>query len=248
MIHVLVNGACGRMGREVISQIESSTNFEISCGIDSKKDAAFFPIYSSPYDVKEKVDVIIDFSVPEASMQILKYAKEKNIPIVIATTGFSEKQKQIIKESSKYIAIFQSANMSYETHLMASLLKKVAKALPESDVEIVETHHRNKLDAPSGTALLLADSINDALDNQMDYCYSRHERREKRPQKEIGFSSIRGGTEAGKHAVLFLGENETLEITHTVTSRSVFAKGALKAAEFIVSKPNGFYSMDDLVI
>ena len=137
--------------------------------------------------------------------------------------------------------------MSYEINLMASLLRKVTNSLPDSDIEIIETHHRNKVDAPSGTALLLADSINDALNSQMDYCYSRHERREKRPQKEIGFSSIRGGTEAGKHSVLFLGDNETLEITHTATSRSVFAKGALKAAEFVLKQENGFYCMDDLL-
>lgn len=247
MIKVLVNGACGRMGREVASQIQASPNFEVSCGVDNQTESLHFPVYSSPCDVKEKFDVIIDFSIPEASMNILKYAKERNIPIVIATTGFSEEQKQLINDTAQYIPIFQSANMSYEINLMASLLRKVAKSLPESDIEIIETHHRNKIDAPSGTALLLADSINNSLDDTMDYCYSRHERREKRPQKEIGFSSIRGGTETGKHTVLFLGENETLELTHTATSRSVFAKGALKAAEFIVKQENGFYNMDDLV-
>lgn len=247
MLQVLVNGACGRMGREVISQITNSPLFELACGIDTKLDELCFPIYKSPYDVKETVDVIIDFSVPEASLSVLKYAKEKHIPIVIATTGFSKEQENIIADTANYIPIFKSANMSYEINLIANLLSKIATSLSDSDIEIVETHHRNKIDAPSGTALLLADSINNALNNTMDYCYSRHERRKKRTDKEIGFSCIRGGTEAGKHSVLFLGENETLEISHTVTSRSVFAKGALKATEFIINKQNGLYSMKNII-
>ena len=248
MINVLINGVNGRMGQEVLKAINSSSDFEVSCGVDIMENSAYpFPIYTNTNLIKEKIDVIIDFSIPEATMNILEYAMENRIPTVIATTGFSEEQLNKISEYSKFIPIFRSGNMSYEVNVMSDLVSKLAVLLKDSDIEIIETHHRNKIDAPSGTALILADSINEALNNKMDYQYNRHSVRQKRPDNEIGIHSIRGGTEVGKHTVMFLGDNETFEITHTVTSRSIFAKGALKAAEFLVSQENGLYNMKNLI-
>lgn len=248
MINVLINGINGRMGQEVLNQVNNSENFKVCCGVDKFNNKEYsFPVYDNVTSIKEIPDVIIDFSVPEASINILEFAKSNNVPIVIATTGFSDEQLNIIKEASKIIPVFRSGNMSYEINVMADVVAKLAKQLNNSDIEIIETHHRNKLDAPSGTALILADSINDALDNKMDYQYDRHKSRQKRPDNEIGIHSIRGGTEVGKHTVMFLGENETIEITHTATSRSIFAKGSLKAAQFLVKQKNGMYNMKDLI-
>ena len=247
MFKILINGINGRMGQEVLKQVNSSNDFEVCCGVDKFDNNLGFPTYTDINLIKEIPDIIIDFSIPEASINILEFAKEKNIPIVIATTGFSDEQLSIIEDYSKIIPIFRSGNMSYEINIMADIVSKLALQLKDSDIEIVETHHRNKIDSPSGTALILADSINDSLNNQMDYQYNRHSVRQKRPDKEIGIHSIRGGTEVGKHTVLFLGENETLEITHTVTSRSIFAKGSLKAAKFLVSQNAGLYNMKDLI-
>lgn len=248
MLKVLINGINGRMGQEVLKQVNSSTDFEVCCGVDKFNDKeTSFPIYTDVNSIKEVPDVIIDFSIPEASMNILEFAKDKKIPAVISTTGFSDEQLHTIEEYSKSIPVFRSGNMSYEINIMADIVSKLATRLKGSDIEIVETHHRNKLDAPSGTALILADSINEALDNQKEYQYNRHSVRQKRPDNEIGIHSIRGGTEVGKHTVMFLGENEKLEITHTVTSRSIFADGALKAAKFLVNKNKGLYNMKDLI-
>ena len=248
MINVLINGINGRMGQEVLNQVNSSEEFEVCCGVDKYNNKDYpFPVYDNVNSIKEIPDVIIDFSVPEASMNILEFAKSKNVPIIIATTGFSHEQLNVINDASKVIPVFRSGNMSYEINIMADIVAKLAKQLTNSDIEIIETHHRNKLDAPSGTALILADSINEALDNKMEYQYNRHSVRQKRPDNEIGIHSIRGGTEVGKHTVMFLGENETLEITHTVTSRSIFANGALKAAKFLAHQKNGLYNMKDLI-
>ena len=236
------------MGQEVLKQVQISSNFNVVCGVDKNTEGDYnFPIYSSTNDIKEAIQVIIDFSIPVASLNILKYAEERNIPIVIATTGFSEEDLKVIENYSEKISVFKSANMSYEVNLMADLVAKMATKLPDSDIEIVEIHHNKKVDSPSGTALLLADSINNALDNKMTYEYNRQAKREKRSEKEIGIHSVRGGTVVGKHSVMFFGENESFEIVHTSDSKSVFAKGALKAAEFIVGQNAGLYSMKNLV-
>lgn len=248
MIKVLINGINGRMGQEVLTAINNSSNFEVCCGVDKfSATSSPFPIYSNINNIIEKPDIIIDFSIPEATMNILEYAKQTAIPIVIATTGFSQDQLLKIDEYSKFIPIFKSSNMSYEVNIMADIIAKLAKQLPDSNIEIIETHHKNKIDSPSGTALILADSINNALDNKMDYQYNRQSLKQKRPENEIGIHSIRGGTEVGKHTVMFLGNNESFEITHTVTSRSIFANGALKAAKFLLNQGNGLYSMKDLI-
>ena len=247
MLKVLINGINGRMGQEVLNQINLSDDFEICCGVDKSDNNLNFPTYTDANLIKELPDIIIDFSIPEATMNILQFAKERNIPIVIATTGFSDEQLSMIEQISKLIPVFRSGNMSYEVNIMADIVSKLATQLKDSDIEIIETHHRNKIDSPSGTALILADSINDTLNNEMEYQYNRHSVRQKRPDKEIGIHSIRGGTEVGKHTVMFLGENETFEITHTVTSRSIFAKGALKAAKFLVDQNAGMYDMKNLI-
>lgn len=249
MIKVLINGCNGKMGQELSKKILETQDIEVLCGVD-KIDTGdnHFPVFTNIPDINLIPDVIIDFSVPIATFPILEFAKEKHIPIVIATTGFTEKGEQKIQEISKVLPIFKSSNMSYEINLMSKIVATLAQKLPDSDIEIVETHHNRKIDSPSGTALILADSINKACDNSFNYEYNRHAKREKRSRKEIGIHSIRGGTEAGKHSVIFFGNNESLEITHNVTSRSVFADGAIKAANFIVHKDNGLYSMNDLCI
>lgn len=160
--------------------------------------------------------------------------------------GFSDDYLKKIEEYSEEFPIFRSSNMSYEINLIAKLVSELAKKLSDSDIEIVETHHNRKIDSPSGTALILADSINEALNNEMHYEYNRHSKREKRDKKEIGIHSIRGGNEVGKHSVIFFGNNESLEITHNVNSRAVFASGAIKAAKFIVHKDYGLYNMNDI--
>lgn len=248
MINVLLSGANGKMGSEVIEAIGRVEDFKIVCGFDREEtNQNGFPVYNSIDKISEKVDVIIDFSVPVATFEILKYAKKNKTPIVIATTGFSKEELEKIKEISTEIPVFRSSNMSLDINLMASLIQKVAEVLTDADIEIVETHHNRKVDSPSGTAILLADAINEVLTEKKGYTFDRMQKREKRNKNEIGFSSIRGGNIVGEHSVKFFGESETLEITHTAYSRQVFAEGAVNAARFIVTKEPGLYDMKCLV-
>lgn len=236
------------MGKEIIQAVKKQEGIKIVCGFDLKENNEYdFPIYNNLSNITQKIDVIIDFSSPVATFEILKYAIENKIPTVIATTGFSKEQLEKIKELSTKIPIFRSANMSLEINLVANVLQKIAKVLKESDIEITETHHNQKVDSPSGTAILLADAINQAFEEKKEYNFDRMQKREKRSKNEIGFSSIRGGNIVGEHTVQFFGENETLEITHRAYSRQVFAEGALKAAKFLVEQPTGLYNMEDLV-
>ena len=242
------------MGNEVIAAINNfnknnsdSERINIVCGFDKEESNVDFPIYNDINNIKENVDVIIDFSVPIATFEILKYARKNKTPIVIATTGFSKEQLEEIEELSKEIPIFRSSNMSLDINLMASIIQKVAEVLTDADIEIIETHHNRKVDSPSGTAILLADAINEVLDNKKQYTFDRMQKREKRNKNEIGFSSVRGGNIVGEHTVAFFGENETLEITHKAYSRQVFAEGALQAAWFIKDKENGLFNMKNLV-
>lgn len=248
MINVLVNGCNGKMGQEVVNQIEQNSDFLVLAGFD-KEDLGntSYPVYTNLSSITVKPDVIIDFSVPIATLNILEYAKDSSIPVVIATTGLSDQQIRTVEEYSKSIPIFKSANMSYDINLMAKILSQIAPILKDSDIEIIETHHNRKVDAPSGTALLLADTINKSLENSMEYNFDRFSSREKRKPNEIGFSSIRGGNIVGEHTVKFYSPYETFEISHTSYSRSVFAEGALKATKFIINQPAGLYSMDDLL-
>lgn len=245
---VLVNGCNGKMGQEVSKEVKLAQDMDVVCGVDRIDTGDNdFPVFTKISDIDIIPDVIIDFSVPQASLSILEFAKKNHIPTVIATTGFSEQEMKKVEKYSESLPIFKSANMSYEINVMAKIVSELAQKLENSDIEIVETHHNRKIDSPSGTALILADSINKSLNNEMTYEYNRHAKREKRTKKEIGIHSIRGGTEVGKHTVIFFGDNESFEITHNCTSRSVFARGAIKAAEFILHKDNGLYSMNDLV-
>lgn len=248
MIKVLINGCNGRMGQVLAKEIDRFPNLLLVCGFDINDNGKnTFPVYSNIDDIKEKPDVIVDFSIPCATFNILKYARKENVPVVIATTGFTKEQLDEIKEISKSIPVFQSSNMSFDINLMKKVVAEVAKNLKGTDIEIVETHHNRKVDAPSGTAVLLADAINEVMDEKLEYNFNRHDIHEKRNPNEIGFSSIRGGNIVGEHSVMFFGEHETFEIKHTSYSRDVFAEGALKACEFIASQPAGLYGMDDMV-
>lgn len=248
MIKVLINGCNGRMGQVLVNEIDRFSELLLVGGFDIRDEGKnTFPVYSNIEDIKEKPDVIVDFSVPVSTFNILKYAVSNKVPVVIATTGFTKEQLEEIKEISNQIPIFQSSNMSFDINLMKKIVAEVAKNLKGTDIEIVETHHNRKVDAPSGTAILLANAINDVMDEKLNYNFNRHDIHEKRNPNEIGFSSIRGGNIVGEHSVMFFGEHETFEIKHTSYSRDVFAEGALKAAVFIASQKPGFYGMDDMV-
>lgn len=245
---VLVNGCNGKMGQEVAKQIKLTEGVDVLCGVDRNDSGDnSFPVFTNVNDIDLIPDVIIDFSAPVSSFSILDFARKNNVPTVIATTGFSDKEMEKIEEISKLIPIFKSANMSYEINLMSKIVCEIATKLRDSDIEIVETHHNRKIDAPSGTALLLANDINKALENEKEFVYDRHSKREARKKTEIGISSIRGGTEVGSHSVIFFGDNESFEIKHNCSSRSVFANGAIKAAKFLEHKNAGLYNMNDLL-
>ena len=248
MIKLLVNGCNGKMGQTVCKLAKENENFELIGGFDIKElEESNIVTYIKFEDIIEKPDVIIDFSVPVATFKILEYARHNNIPIVIATTGFTGEEEVKIAEYAKCIPIFKSANMSFDVNMMKNLVKQIAPKLKDTDIEITETHHNRKIDSPSGTAQMLADAINEALDNKYHCEYNRHSKHEKRDKYEIGMNSIRGGNIVGEHTVQFFGESETFEIKHTTYSRDVFAEGAIKASQFIVNKPNGLYNMDDLI-
>ena len=247
MLEVMVNGCYGKMGQIVCDLIEQNENLVLKCGFDKNITGEFaFPVYDKIENIVEKPDVIIDFSIPVATLTILQYAVSNHVPIVIATTGFTNEEELIIKEASKKIPIFKSANMSYDIMIMKKLVQWLAPLLKNTDIEITETHHNRKIDSPSGTAQMLADSINKSLGNSLYYEYNRHDQHEKRNKNEIGINSIRGGNIVGEHTVQFFGEYETFEIKHTSYSRNLFAEGALKAADFIVTKSNGLYNMEDM--
>lgn len=246
-MNILLNGATGRMGKEVIKKVAEEKDLNITCGVGIGENNEKFPIYENTKDIKEKIDVIIDFSIPKASLNILEYARKNKIPVVIATTGFSDEELKVIKKASEEIPVFRSSNMSLDINLMAKIVQEIARVLNDTDIEIIETHHNRKVDSPSGTAILLADAINEVLENKKTYTFDRMQKREKRSKDEIGFSSIRGGNIVGEHTVQFFGENETLEIKHTSYSRQVFVEGALKAAKFIVNKNSGLYDMRSMV-
>lgn len=247
MLEVMVNGCSGKMGQIVCDLVEQNEDLILKCGFDKNVTGEFaFPVFDNIQNITERPDVIVDFSVPVATFNILQYAVKNHVPIVIATTGFSNEEEKIIEEYSKQIPIFKSANMSYDIMIMKKLVQWLAPLMKDTDIEVTETHHNRKIDSPSGTAQMLADSINDSLGNSLHCEYNRHDKREKRDKNEIGMNSIRGGNIVGEHVVQFFGEFETFELKHTSYSRNVFAEGALKAAKFLVTKPDGLYSMEDM--
>ena len=247
MLNVLVNGCNGKMGNVVCELIAERDNMQVIAGFDkvSYSDSKF-PIFTDINSINITPDVIIDFSLPVATLNILDYAKINKIPMVIATTGFTPEQTDEIESASKVIPIFKSANMSFDIMVMKKLVAWLAPLMKNTDIEIIESHHNRKVDSPSGTAQMLADTINEALDNKLHCEYNRHDKHEKRDKNEIGMSSIRGGNIVGEHTVQFIGNFETFEIKHTSYSRNVFAEGALKATEFIVNQQPGLYSMEDM--
>lgn len=248
MIKVFVNGCNGTMSKQVLLEINKSEDMTVVGGFDKEPNKAYdFPVYTDINKIKVDADVIIDFSVPSATLEILTYAKKSQTPIVIATTGFSNTDLLMIEEASHSIPIFRSSNMSFDIAVMKKVIASLSHILEGTDIEIIETHHNRKLDAPSGTALALADAINKEFDNSYEYVYSRHERREPRNKREIGISSVRGGNIVGEHSVQFFGPYETFEIKHIAHSRSVFAQGAIKAAKFLIRQKPGSYSMEDLM-
>jgi 4-hydroxy-tetrahydrodipicolinate reductase len=223
---------------------------EIVAGVDAfGSKYAQFPVYASLDECKEEADVIIDFSTASAMSGLFAYSAARGIPVVVCTTGLSEEQTAAMKETSSRVAVLKSANMSLGINLLQTLLAEAAPKLAAAgfDIEVVEKHHNQKIDAPSGTALALADSINDAMDGAYTYVYDRSARRQKRPEKEIGISAVRGGTIVGDHDVIFAGEDEVITFSHRAYSRAVFGKGAVEAAKFLAGKQPGFYTMHDVL-
>ncbi|MDP4152979.1 MAG: 4-hydroxy-tetrahydrodipicolinate reductase [Bacillota bacterium] len=249
MVRILLSGALGKMGRTVAACVEEDENCSIVAGLDRFEDiAGSFPVYSSADKITEAADVIIDFSHPSALPAVLDYAVSKKIPAVIATTGLSQFDMDKVSEASKIVPIFRSANMSLGINLLLNLVSKAAAVLQNGfDIEVIEKHHNQKLDAPSGTALMITDAISKSLDYAPHYMYDRHSRRAKREKTEIGIHSIRAGNITGEHEVLFASAEEMIEIKHTAVSKGVFASGAINAAKFLVGKQSGIYSMTDLV-
>lgn len=249
MINILLCGVCGKMGHMVAKATSEFDGAVIAAGYDIKTSSEFdFPIYTDIDEVKEKIDVIIDFSHPSMTDKILDYASENIIPAVICTTGLTGEQVSHVKTASEKTAIFYSANMSLGINLLIDLVQRAAKVLEDKfDIEIIEKHHNQKLDAPSGTALAIADAISETVSYETEYTYDRHNVRKKRDKEEIGIHSMRGGTIVGEHSVIFAGTDEVVEIKHTATSKEVFAVGAVKAAAFLAGAKPGMYSMKDLI-
>lgn len=249
MVKIIMNGCNGHMGKTVCNLVSKESGCEIVAGIDIVESNATFPVYTNVNDCDMPADVIIDFSTANAVPAILDYAVSKKIPIVICTTGLSEETLKMVEEASKIIPVFRSANMSVGINLIASLLKKAVKMLDDAnfDIEIVEKHHNQKIDAPSGTALLLADSMNETMENKYEYIYDRSSVRKKRDKKELGIHAVRGGTIVGEHSVIFAGKDEVIEFKHSAMSKEIFAVGAVKAAKFIAGKPSGKYDMQDVM-
>lgn len=250
MIRIIMNGCNGRMGR-VISEIAAGeTETEIAAGIDIIEGGNHpYPVYTDITACDIEADVVIDFTTAKAIDGLLEYCIQKKLPLVLCTTGLSAGQLDRVKKASEVIPILRSANMSLGINTMMKLLQVAAQVFAAAgyDMEIVEKHHRNKLDAPSGTAIALADAINEVLPEPYEYVYDRSERREKRPDKELGISAVRGGTIVGEHEVFFCGQDEVIEIKHTAYSRAVFAKGAVEAAKYLAGKAPGLYSMKDVI-
>ena len=250
MIKILMHGCNGKMGRMITELVKNDDGAVIAAGVDTYTGIANdYPVYESIDQCDTDVDVVIDFSNAGAVDALLDYCAEKKIPVVLCTTGLSEEQLEKVRETSEKTAVLKSANMSVGINLLLKLLKDAAKVLGNAgyDIELVERHHNQKLDAPSGTALALADSINEALNGEYHYVYDRSQVRQKRDAKEIGISAVRGGTIVGDHEVIFAGTDEVIEFRNSAYSRNVFAKGAVEAAKFLAGKETGMYDMGDVI-
>lgn len=249
MTRIAISGACGRMGRVIARLCKEREDCTVVAGIDKLAEKYDdFPVYKSVFDMTEKPDVIIDFSHPSALDDLLSYCKINGVPAVFATTGYSDEERARITSASAEIPVFFTFNMSLGINLLVELARKATQILGgEFDIEIVEKHHNRKKDAPSGTAVMIAEAINEELNNTKHYVYDRHSVRKPRDKSEIGIHSVRGGTIVGEHDVIFAGHDEVITISHSAQSREVFAAGAVNAAVFLCGKPAGLYAMSDLI-
>lgn len=250
MTKIVIFGANGKMGKTIYSCIKEREDFTVVGGVDLYTEQyADFPIVDSPAKLPEKPDVIIDYSNPASLDSILEYCLSTGVPVVLATTGYSDEQINKIRSASQQIPVFFTFNMSLGINLLVQLAKKAASVLGDQfDIEIVEKHHNQKIDAPSGTAIMLANAINETLDNSKHYVYDRHSQRKKREKSEIGMHSVRGGTIVGEHDVIFAGHDEVITLSHSASSKTVFAEGSINAAGYIKDKKPGLYDMSELVI
>ena len=249
MIKIIMNGCNGKMGQVISRLVEEDDECQIVAGIDiNTEEKNSYPVFSNPFDFNGEADVMIDFSHPSCFENMLSYCEKRALPVIICTTGLSSEQKAIMSEAAKKTPVFFSANMSLGINLIIALAKEATKLLEGNfDIEIVERHHNQKIDAPSGTALAIADAIDETLSYPAEYVYDRHSVRRKRKSTEIGLHAVRGGTIVGDHEVIFAGTDEVIELKHSAHSKEVFAVGAIKAAKFMCGKPNGMYSMNDLI-
>ncbi len=248
MLKAILVGASGKMGGYITECAANDSDIEIIAGVDKVNIGQKYPIFNSFESLNTKADVIIDFSNVALLDSILNYATKTNTAVVIATTGYNEEQIAKIKAAAKQIPIFFTFNMSIGVNLLCSLAKKAATVLGNDfDVEIIEKHHNLKIDAPSGTAIMLANAVNEQFNDSYNYEYDRHSKRAKRPKNEIGIHSVRGGTIVGEHDVIFAGRDEVITLSHQATSKEVFAVGAIRAAKFITSKQPGLYDMNDIM-
>ena len=250
MVRAIMHGCNGKMGRVITGLIRDDDAIEIVAGIDTYTGTANdYPVFESIEACDVEADVVIDFSNASAVDHLLDYCAKKKLPVVLCTTGLSEEQLRKVEETAEQTAVLKSANMSLGINLLLKLLQNAAKVLGPAgfDIELVERHHNQKVDAPSGTALALADSVNEALDNQYTYLFDRSQVRQKRGEKEIGISAVRGGTIVGDHEVIFAGADEVIEFKHTAYSKAVFGKGSVEAAKFLAGKKAGKYDMSDVI-
>ena len=250
MTKVIMHGCNGKMGQVITELCKEDNQIEIVAGIDiSNHIENEYPVFTDIKECSVEADVIIDFASVKAIDNLVEYSIEKQIPVVLCTTGLSEEQNQAVADASAKVAVLKSANMSLGINMLLDLLQKAAKVLAPAgfDMEIVEKHHNQKIDAPSGTALALADAINGALENAYAYKYDRSQERKKREKMEIGIQAVRGGNIVGEHEVIFAGTDEVITFEHTAYSKRVFAKGAIEAAKFLAGKPAGFYDMRDVI-
>ena len=247
MKKVLICGINGKMGKNILSLLENDGELTAVCGVDLTASNRLPPIYTSFNEVKESVDVIIDFSSPAVLKDELTWAQKRNIPVVLASTGYTKDDLNLIENASRKVAVFKTGNFSLGINLLVKLVKKAAETLGEEfDIEIIEKHHRLKVDAPSGTALMLADGANSAFGGNRDYLYGREGIVGKRGN-EIGIHAVRGGTIVGEHEVIFSGEDEIITLSHSARSKRVFAVGAIRAAKWVCGKPAGLYDMTDVL-
>lgn len=251
MTRIIMHGCNGKMGQVITNICNNDPDAEIVAGIDISDHIKTnnYPVFTDINACDVEADVVIDFASAKAVDGLLDYCEKKALPLVLCTTGLSEEQLEKVKAHSEKTAVLRSANMSLGINMLIKELKNVAKVLEPAgfDIEIVEKHHNQKLDAPSGTALALADSINDALDNNYHYVYDRSQERRKRDPKEIGLSAVRGGSIVGEHEIIFAGTDEVITITHTAYSKALFANGAVQAAKFLAGKPAGMYDMSQVI-